>query len=89
VEEKRVNQIDRTLFYKDMIRMSDKQYHLFRKGLKLNTSSLHACKKRRDQLKKKTPIVPLSTGFYLKPLILIKVFYFLFLNFYFKPKIYY
>jgi hypothetical protein len=74
VDEKQENLVDKTLFYKDRAHISDKNYKLLRKGLKLNTATFYKCIKRREQLKKKCPIVPLSTGYYLKPLLVIKVF---------------
>jgi hypothetical protein len=74
VDGKQENLVDKTLFYKDRAHISDKNYKLLRKGLNLHTATLYKCIKRREQLKKKCPIVPLSTGYYIKPLLLIKVY---------------
>jgi len=72
IEETQENIVDKTLFYKDKAHISDKNYKLIRKGLNLNTATLFKCIKRREQ--NKCPIVSLSTGYYIKPLLLIKVF---------------
>ena len=42
---------DECLYYKDKTNMTDKNYHLFRKGLKLNdrVNTLHSIKKRRKK----------------------------------------
>jgi len=65
---------DECLYYKDKTNMTDKNYHLFRKGLKLNdrVNTLHSIKKRRKKRGLEMGIKPLDTGYYRNPVRMIK-----------------
>jgi hypothetical protein len=66
--------VERSLFFKDKAFITDKSYHLFRKGMKLadRTSSLHSIKKRRKIKASTMGIMSLDRGYYRDPVRMIK-----------------
>jgi len=65
---------EKCLFFKDKANITDKSYHIFRRGLNLKdrTSSLYSIKKQRKKKSLSLGIKPLDTGFYRDPVKMIK-----------------
>jgi len=65
---------EKSLYFKDKANITDKSYHLFRKGLKLHdkTGSLHRLKKLRKKKGSALGIKPLDRGYYRDPVKMIK-----------------